>query len=143
MKEFQPFCDALNRRQFIKQASIGLGAAALSGLTNPLAGAPHSGMHFPARAKRVIFLFMAGAPSQLDLFDHKPNLDKLHGQPLPPEISRGQRVTTMTRGKKQVISSRRMVICCSSEMLFYGSIRCFIDFSFLTTRMQNMFELIS
>ena len=47
--------------------------------------------HFPARAKRVIHLFMAGAPSQLDLFDYKPMLAKLEGKPLPPSVIRGQR----------------------------------------------------
>ena len=59
----------------------------------------------PRKRKRVIFLFMAGAPSQLDLFDYKPELEKLHGQDLPAEISQGQRVTAMTRGKQQVICS--------------------------------------
>ena len=48
---------------------------------------------------------MAGGPSQLDLFDYKPELEKLHGQELPAEISNGQRVTAMTRGKQQVICS--------------------------------------
>src|SRR5438093_11954488 len=55
---------------------------------NPLAPrAPH----FPAKAKRVIHLFMAGAPSQLDLFDYKPELARLEGKPLPPEVIKGQR----------------------------------------------------
>ena len=103
MKSFQPFCDALNRRQFIKQASIGLGTAALTGSMIPLIASAQPGLHFPAKAKRVIFLFMAGAPSQLDLFDYKPGLEKLHGQALPKSISHGQRVTAMTRGKKQEI----------------------------------------
>lgn len=103
MKSFQPFCDALNRRQFIKQASIGLGTAALTGSMNPLIASAQPGLHFSAKAKRVIFLFMAGAPSQLDLFDYKPGLEKLHGQALPKSISQGQRVTTMTRGKKQEV----------------------------------------
>ncbi len=100
---YQQFCDTLNRRQFIKRASIGLGVAALNGSSLPIAAATQPGLHFPAKAKRVIFLFMAGAPSQLDLFDYKPGLERLHGQPLPPEISRGQRVTSMTLGKKQEI----------------------------------------
>ena len=100
---FQQFCDVQNRRQFIKNASIGLGAAVVSGMAGPLSAAPPRGLHHAPKAKRVIFLFMAGAPSQLDLFDYKPDLEKLHGQPLPKEISRGQRVTTMTRGKEQVI----------------------------------------
>ena len=103
MDQFQSFCDQLNRRQFIKRASVGLGVAALGGSMTPLVAAAQPGLHHAAKAKRVIFLFMAGAPSQLDLFDYKPGLEKLHGQSLPPEITRGQRVTTMTRGKKQEI----------------------------------------
>jgi len=110
-KAFQQFCDLQNRRQFITRAGAGLGAAAVSSLhpgglsqaAEPGKGAGQTGLHHPAKAKRVIFLFMAGAPSQLDLFDHKPGLEKLHGQPLPKEISNGQRVTTMTRGKAQNI----------------------------------------
>ena len=102
-KSFQQFCDLQNRRQFIKQAGIGLGAAAVSSLALPASAALPSGCHHQPKAKRVIFLFMAGAPSQLDLFDYKPDLEKLHGQPLPAEISKGQRVTAMTRGKAQVI----------------------------------------
>ncbi len=106
MEPFQSFCDTLNRRQFIKKASMGLGAAALSGLINNSlsgAGAVPNGLHFTPKAKRVIFLFMAGGPSQLDLFDYKPNLEKLHGIELPPEITQGQRVTAMTKGKKKDI----------------------------------------
>ena len=102
-KPFQQFCDLQNRRQFITQASIGLSAAAVSSLAQPASAALPTGCHHPPKAKRVIFLFMAGAPSQLDLFDYKPDLERLHGQPLPKEISKGQRVTAMTRGKKQVV----------------------------------------
>ncbi|MFT5523541.1 MAG: hypothetical protein ACI9G1_002560 [Pirellulaceae bacterium] len=104
-KQFQSFCDLQNRRQFVTQASLGLGAAAASSLAPQLFAAESSATHHTAKAKRVIFLFMAGAPSQLDLFDYKPDLAKLHGQPLPAEISMGQRVTAMTKGKKQVICS--------------------------------------
>ncbi len=103
LNKFQQFCDLQNRRQFIQQAGVGLGAAAVSGMAVPASAAMPSGCHHPPKAKRVIFLFMAGAPSQVDLFDYKPELEKIHGQPLPKEISMGQRVTTMTRGKKQVI----------------------------------------
>jgi hypothetical protein len=99
----QQFCDLQNRRQFISNAGMGLGAAALSSLAGSASAAALPGLHHPAKAKRVIFLFMAGGPSQLDLFDYKPDLEKLHGQPLPKEISNNQRVTTMTRGKKQEI----------------------------------------
>ncbi|MHC4996703.1 MAG: DUF1501 domain-containing protein [Planctomycetota bacterium] len=106
MNSYQALCDQLNRRQFLQGASVGLGAAALAGapgFVTPLVAATQPAPHFQPKAKRVIFLFMAGAPSQLDLFDHKPELEKYHAQDLPKEISRGQRVTTMTRGKKQLI----------------------------------------
>ena len=103
---FQQFCTIQNRRQFIKNASIGLGGLALNNLASSSSRASLlPGMHHAPKAKRVIFLFMAGAPSQLDLFDYKPNLENLHGQALPKEISKGQRVTVMTRGKKQQICS--------------------------------------
>ena len=48
-------------------------------------------MRFPVKAKRVIFLFMAGAPSQLELFDHKPKLAEIEGKPIPPSVIKGQR----------------------------------------------------
>ncbi len=60
--------------------------------------------HRPQRAKRVIFLFMAGAPSQVDLFDYKPELDKQFRKPLPPSVSMGQRVTAMTQGREQLVA---------------------------------------
>jgi hypothetical protein len=68
--------------------SDALGARAFSAAANPLA---LKQPHFPAKAKRVIHLFMAGAPSQLDLFDYKPQLAKLEGKPLPPSVIGGQR----------------------------------------------------
>ena len=67
------------------------------------ASAPQMGLHFPPRAKRIIFLFQAGAPSHVDLFDRKPGLEKLFKTELPKSVSNGQRVTTMTRGKDQLI----------------------------------------
>ena len=104
---FERFCDLQNRRQFLTRAGLGLGAAAASTIAAPQSASAGalSGLHHAAKAKRVIFLFMAGGPSQLDLFDYKPDLEKLHGQPLPKEISKGQRVTAMTRGKEQIICS--------------------------------------
>jgi hypothetical protein len=80
----------MTRRQLLHSASAGFGSLALSGLlgleqaraaaTDPLAVRPS---HFPARAKRVIFLFMHGGPSQVDTFDYKPLLKRDHGKPLP------------------------------------------------------------
>ncbi|MGI8785741.1 MAG: DUF1501 domain-containing protein [Acidobacteriota bacterium] len=88
----------LTRRHFF-QTSLGLGTAALASLFSeearaysPLAGLPH----FPPTAKRVIYLFQHGAPSQLDLFDYKPDLAKLRGTNLPDSIRMGQRLTGMT-----------------------------------------------
>jgi uncharacterized protein DUF1501 len=87
------------RRHFFRQAGFGVGAAALTGLlnesifaegvdTNPLM--PKTPM-FPAKAKSVIFLFMAGAPSQVDLLDPKPALQKYDGQNVPAELTKGER----------------------------------------------------
>ena len=92
--------DLQNRRQFLKGTTMGLGAAVLGTLMSRSHAAGQSaGPHFPPKAKRVIFLFMAGAPSQLDLFDYKPELEKQFNQPLPKGVSKGQRVTAMTRGR--------------------------------------------
>ena len=90
------------RRKFLKTSGVGLGAAALAGLL-PHNRAARDDWRFMPRAKRVIFLFMAGAPSQLDLFDYKPGLDKRFKEPLPESISKGQRVTAMTRHSKKVV----------------------------------------
>ncbi len=91
------------RREFLGKTSLGLGALALSGLMNPLqAFAPpvHSGLpHFPAKAKRVIYLFQSGGPSQQDIFDYKPLLNKMHGQEIPPSVKGEGRVTGMTAGQ--------------------------------------------
>ena len=85
----------VTRRHFFSDCGVGLGKLALASLVGKsgqtLAAAPTEGLHFPARAKRVIYLFMAGAPSQLDLFDYKPKLAELEGKPLPPSVIQGQR----------------------------------------------------
>ena len=87
---------ATTRRHFFGQCGVGLGSMALASLLaeegggaivppdphHPLAARPP---HFAPRAKRVIFLFMAGGPSQLELFDHKPKLQELNGEVVPPE----------------------------------------------------------
>jgi hypothetical protein len=93
-----------SRRQFLLNTGMGLGSAALASLVPQLGtAAVQSGCHHKPKAKRVIFLFMAGAPSQIDLFDHKPDLHKLFNTELPKSISQGQRVTAMTLGKKQLV----------------------------------------
>ncbi len=89
----------LTRRHFFSRSSKGIGIAALVSLLSEdatasggLPGLPH----FPPKAKRVIYLFQHGAPSQLDLFDYKPKLAKLRGTELPDSIRKGQRLTGMT-----------------------------------------------
>src|SRR4051794_14499726 len=102
MNPIQRYCQDVTRRHFLHSCGVGLGKMAFAGLlteamtsgaraseaTNLLA--PKS-PHFAPKAKRVIHLFMAGAPSHLDLFDYKPELQKLQGKPLPPSVIGGQR----------------------------------------------------
>lgn len=96
--------EAATRRSFLTQSGLGLGAIAASTLLsqNARAASPTAGAasHFSARAKRVISLFMHGGPSQLDLFDHKPDLRPRHGQELPESVRNSQRLTGMTSGQK-------------------------------------------
>lgn len=97
-----PAAHAQTRRHFFEECGLGLGKIALAGLLSQsmansrLEAAASSSLAaldppLPARAKRVVFLFMAGAPSQLDLFDYKPKLAELEGKPLPPSVLGDQR----------------------------------------------------
>jgi hypothetical protein len=111
----------MNRRDFLTRTSLGLGAFALGSLfgANTLldanqqslsmemdlsAGGPVKGalknFHFVPRAKRVIYLFQSGGPSQMELFDYKPMLEKMNGEELPESVRKGQRVTSMTAGQQ-------------------------------------------
>jgi hypothetical protein len=95
----------ITRRHFFSRTATGLGAAALGSLLNPSIFANQSSFqlgqtHFAPKAKRVIYLFMAGGPSQMDLLDYKPTLETLHKSELPDSIRMGQRLTGMTSGQK-------------------------------------------
>ncbi len=94
------------RRYFLNECRLGLGKIAMASLcAGTMLSARHANAeppassgkglpglpHYPAKVKRVIYLFMAGAPSQLDLFDYKPKLAELEGKPLPPSVIEGQR----------------------------------------------------
>ncbi len=110
------------RRQFFRDCGVGLGSIALATLlgkdsaqgagasdrlTEPLAVRPG---HFPARAKRVIYLFMAGGPSQLELFDYKPQLQKLSGEPIPDSFVEGRRFAFMdsfTKNRPKLLGTAR------------------------------------
>ncbi len=102
MNPLREHASLLTRRHFFGRASTGLGVVALASLLNDrlLAATDKNGSpsmpHFNPRAKRVIYLFQSGAPSQMDLFDYKPELKNLRGKELPDSIRRGQRLTGMT-----------------------------------------------
>jgi hypothetical protein len=96
------------RRHFFRDCAIGIGSLALTSMlregaaaatADPMAARPG---HFTGRARSVIFLFMAGGPSQLELFDHKPKLQELHGKPIPDEFIRGKRFAFMDTFTKKV-----------------------------------------
>ncbi|MDX2020704.1 MAG: DUF1501 domain-containing protein [Deltaproteobacteria bacterium] len=98
------YLSALQRRTFLRNAGYGLGATAAYslGLGRAMAGSASgawkgvvSQPHFPVRAKRVIHLCMAGAPSQFESFDWKPALKKLHGQPFPASLTKGQQLAQL------------------------------------------------
>ena len=99
----------LKRRTFLGNASSLMGTAAFAKLLSadsPAAALPPSppGLpHFAPKAKRVIYLFLAGGPSHIDLFDYKPALKKIDGQPLPESVRQGQRLTTMTSGQSEFL----------------------------------------
>lgn len=105
------------RRHFFSQCGVGLGQAALAGLLSDgaLFAAPKSeasarAPHFPAKAKRVIFLFMAGGPSQFEMFDWKPRLREFDGQEAPDSILEGKRFAFMgsfSKNKPKLLGPRR------------------------------------
>jgi len=108
-------CDHVNdkytRRDFLVKTSLGLGALSIANFMNPLSAFSADslftdtgkgilgGPHFTPKAKRVIYLFQSGAPSQLDLFDYKPLLNKMNGVDLPENVRQGQRLTGMSAGQ--------------------------------------------
>src|SRR5215831_4266097 len=105
------------RRQLFGRAAKGIGVAALASLLAPEGFAATEGIdpktgglvglpHFAPKAKRVIFLHQSGAPSQIELFDYKPQLEKLHGTELPSSVRMGQRITGMTSGQSSLPVAR-------------------------------------
>ena len=91
----------ITRRQILNRFAMGLGGIALADLmqndaTTSANGGMLNTLHHPPQAKRIIYLFQSGAPSQIDLFDHKPLLNERHGTQLPEAVRRGQRLTGMS-----------------------------------------------
>ena len=108
---------SMTRRHFFRRstAGIALGIPALASLLaqdgfgaaegfDPKTGGLLGFPNFPPKAKRIIFLHQSGAPSQIDLFDHKPTLTKFKGTDLPDSIRMGQRITGMTSGQSTLPS---------------------------------------
>jgi hypothetical protein len=96
----------LTRRQFFGRTTLGLGTAALATLLTEQGYAADTklrgelkALHHPAKVKRVIYLFMSGGPSHIDLFDYKAKLKEFHGKELPASVRMGQRITGMTSGQ--------------------------------------------
>lgn len=90
----------VSRRQLLSSVGMGLGGLALGSLMHQEAAASDLGVlggtHFAPKAKRIIYLFMSGGPSQMDLFDYKPLLNEKHGEQLPDSVRQGQRLTGMS-----------------------------------------------
>ncbi|MEZ5399338.1 MAG: DUF1501 domain-containing protein [Bryobacteraceae bacterium] len=124
----------LTRRDLFRYGSKGLGAVALSHLLQAdlAAAAPH---HAP-KAKRVIYLFQSGGPSQLDLFDPKPSLAKVHATDLPDSVRMGQRLTGMT-------AAQTSFPVASSRFAFQPHPTTGVEFSELIPRTAGMSENIA
>jgi hypothetical protein len=129
---------ALTRRHFFRDCGVGLGAMALGSLladevrgvapprlsrpANPLAPKKP---HFAPRAKAVIFLFMAGGPSQFELFEHKPQLQKYHGKPIPLSFIKGRRFAFMSTFASQtprLLGTTRTFTRCGSNGLWVSNL---------------------
>lgn len=147
----------LTRRQFFSRCSLGLGGIALASLlkgpqlfaappapaSSPMAVKPPP---FPAKAKNVIYLFMAGGPSQLELFDYKPKLNELNNQPIPQSFIEGKRFAFMgsSHGTKLLGSRRQFKRYGQSGMwvseLFPHTATIVDDVSFVTTCATDLFN---
>jgi len=99
LKTQENFINELNRRSFLGGSGLGIGSVALNGMLARDASCKDTGVpnlpDLPVRAKRVIFLCMAGGPSHLETFDYKPKLDELHGKPMPESFTKGQPIAQL------------------------------------------------
>ena len=101
IENLDSFARRISRRAFLQQSAFGLGSIAFGSLSQ--ASASEAGgvrgvlrnLHFPIRARRIIHLCMAGGPSHIDTFDPKPQLKKMHGQPFPESLTKGQQLAQL------------------------------------------------
>ena len=107
----------ITRRHFFGRSARGIGSLALASLLNkqlfaagakpiPATGGALGQLHFAPRAKRIIYLFMSGAPSQLDLYDYKPKLVELNGKPMPESFTKGQRIAQLAGQKLTCVGTK-------------------------------------
>jgi hypothetical protein len=132
---------ALTRRHFFRDCGVGLGAMALGsllardGLAPPTKGGEAASRsanplapkkpHFPAQVKSVIFLFMAGGPSQFELFESKPELQKHHGKPIPDSFVKGRRfafMNTFAKEAPRLLGTKRKFTRCGGNGLFVSDL---------------------
>ncbi len=139
------FARIMNRRTFLARSTTGLGALALASLLNDklMAADAKSSLHgalrsldFAPKAKRVIYLFMSGAPSHIDLFDYKPRLKELTNTELPESVRMGQRITGMTSGQKQLL-------CVGSPFEFNKAGQCGMELSELLPHTSQIVDDIA
>ncbi|MDG2385134.1 MAG: DUF1501 domain-containing protein [Pirellulaceae bacterium] len=97
--------EAMTRRAFFGRGATGVGVAALASLLKAKESSVEASVHFPPRAKRVIYLFMSGGPSHVDTFDYKPLLQKRDGQPMPKEIIKNHQFAMIKSDKPLVKGS--------------------------------------
>src|SRR5262245_5702081 len=121
---------AQNRRAFLTRAGSGMGYLALSALLNrqrfaaSTAEAPGGRwpgsvhpLHHAARAKRIIYLYMAGGPSHLETFDPKPTLGRMHHKPIPPSVLQGQAVSPNGRSTNLCVGPQFPFVKCGKSGL--------------------------
>lgn len=108
-KDLYKNLDTINRRSFLTKTAMGFGGLALSSLVNPFSSYasndddfPLGVPHFAPKAKRVIYLFQSGGPSQLETYDYKPLLEKMNGEQLPDSVRKGQRLTGMSANQSSL-----------------------------------------
>lgn len=96
----------MDRRKFLQYSAASAGCISFPLFANENIGPGKP--HFTAKAKRIIYLYQSGGPSQLELFDHKPVLDKMHGQELPDSVRQGQRLTGMSGNQSSLPLTKSM-----------------------------------
>jgi len=115
--------DSVNRRAFLCRAGATLGTAALWSLLDPQAAlaAPVGAhgvivpRHYPPKVKRIIQLYMAGGPSHLETFDHKPKLAEMHGQPMPESLTKGQPIAQLQGAKLKCFAPQHGFVRCGKS----------------------------